>query len=154
MRSAISLFLVIFAAFLASGCSGEVADLPRVTPDISEVSVQPPEATVSRGGSVSFSASISGESSAVTWSVMEPNGGTVDASGRYTAPQASGTFHVVATAKADSRKHGVGKVKVESSVVVAVTPKTANVTVGGTASFTASVSGTNPGDSTAVTWSV
>jgi sugar lactone lactonase YvrE len=34
----------------------------------------------------------------VTWSVPEAGGGTVDASGNYTAPMSSGTFHVVATA--------------------------------------------------------
>src|SRR5262249_32953934 len=156
MRSAISFFLVIFTAVLAS-CSGEVADLPGVSSDIS-LSVMPPAATIARGGTVAFSASISGQSSAqpgaVTWSVMEPNGGTVDASGHYTAPQASGTFHVVAASASDSRRRAVATVTVESSVVVMVTPKNASVTVGGTVSFTASVSGTDPGDPTAVTWSV
>jgi len=34
----------------------------------------------------------------VTWSVSEAGGGTVDASGKYTAPTTPGTYHVVATA--------------------------------------------------------
>ena len=32
----------------------------------------------------------------VKWSVQEPGGGTIDAMGRYTAPEAAGTYHVVA----------------------------------------------------------
>jgi hypothetical protein len=39
---------------------------------------------------------------AVTWSVQESFGGTIDSTGLYTAPRdAEGTFHVVATSKAD-----------------------------------------------------
>ena len=41
----------------------------------------------------------------VTWSVQEgAAGGSVDASGRYTAPGTPGTFHVVATSVADASK--------------------------------------------------
>src|SRR5215831_8306790 len=41
-----------------------------------------------------------------------------------------------------------------SRVSVTVSPKTANLVVGGSASFSASVSGTSAGQSTDVTWSV
>ncbi len=105
-----------------------------------------------------FQASISGDSSiqaaGFSWSVEEPDGGAVDSSGRYTAPQSSGTFHVVAASKADPTKRARASVTVQSSVVVSVSPKSANVIVGASSSFTATVTGTNPGDSTAVTWSV
>jgi hypothetical protein len=108
---------------------------------------------------VDFQVSVSGDSSSLqaagfSWSVEEANGGTVDSSGRYTAPLSSGTFHVVAASKADPSKHARATVTVESAVVVSVSPKTANVVAGASASFTASVTGTSPGDSTDVTWAV
>lgn len=36
----------------------------------------------------------------VTWSVVEPGGGTISAAGAYTAPTMEGTYHVVATSTA------------------------------------------------------
>jgi hypothetical protein len=36
-------------------------------------------------------------SAAVTWSVMEAGGGTIDAAGMYIAPDVPGTYHVLAT---------------------------------------------------------
>jgi hypothetical protein len=157
MRVPISLFCVSLTAVLAQGCSGVVGEVASQSSGIS-VSLVPPAATTSRGGGVDFRASISGDSSAqaagFSWSVEESNGGAVDSSGRYTAPQSSGTFHVVAASKADRSKHARASVTVQSTVVVSVSPKSANVIVGASASFTATVTGTNPGDSTAVTWSV
>ena len=48
------------------------------------------------GGTVRFAASMAGAGS-IAWSVAEPNGGSIDAYGAYTAPQAEGIFHVIAT---------------------------------------------------------
>ena len=39
---------------------------------------------------------------AVTWSVVEPTGGSITTGGLYTAPNLGGTFHVLATANANS----------------------------------------------------
>src|SRR5215470_1808975 len=101
MRLASSLFVCILTAGLASGCSGDVGQAGSVGTAGTSLSVVPATATTSRGGEVDFTASFSGDPSLQTagfsWSVEESNGGTVDASGRYTAPETSGTFHVVVT---------------------------------------------------------
>jgi hypothetical protein len=41
---------------------------------------------------------------AVTWSVVEANGGKVDANGKYLSPDTPGTYHVDAISKADGQK--------------------------------------------------
>lgn len=51
-----------------------------------------------------------------SWSVQEgPAGGTVTSSGMYTAPPVSGTYHVIATNKADPTKTGTATVRVIQS---------------------------------------
>jgi len=53
------------------------------------------------GTSYAFSASLVGLGGGVAWSVREgPAGGTIDASGHYTAPATPGTYHVVAASTA------------------------------------------------------
>jgi hypothetical protein len=62
------------------------------------VSVTPDTLALGPGANVLFSASVS----PVTWSVREgAAGGTIDARGRYRAPSAPGTYHVIATSVAD-----------------------------------------------------
>ena len=48
----------------------------------------------------------------VTWSVQEPEGGTIDERGRYISPATPGTFHVVATSKADPSQRSTATVDV------------------------------------------
>jgi hypothetical protein len=53
------------------------------------------------GTSYSFTASLAGLSGGVTWTVQEGiAGGSIDASGNYTAPATPGTYHVLATSTA------------------------------------------------------
>jgi hypothetical protein len=49
---------------------------------------------------------------AVTWSVTEPMGGTVDATGKYLSPSKAGVYHVVATSKTDPTKSATANVTV------------------------------------------
>src|SRR5512137_1912320 len=66
-----------------------------------EVRVTPASAALAAGDALAFSAQVTGTSvTTVTWSVREPGGGTVDASGLYLAPASAGTYHVVATSTA------------------------------------------------------
>jgi len=124
------------------------------------VSVTPSAGSIVVGGSITFSASVtgttSGQSTAVTWSVQETGGGTVTAAGVYTAPAVVGTYHVIATSVADTSKKGTATVTVTATPVIAVSvsPQAISVSPNGTASFTAAVTGTSVGQSTAVTWSV
>jgi hypothetical protein len=65
------------------------------------VTVSPDPALVETQGTIAFAAAVTGSAlTAVTWSVMESSGGSVDAAGIYTAPGSLGTFHVVATSVA------------------------------------------------------
>jgi hypothetical protein len=43
----------------------------------------------------------------VTWSVQESGGGTITASGLYTAPAKKGTYHVIVTSHYDTSKKTV-----------------------------------------------
>ncbi|RPH67202.1 MAG: hypothetical protein EHM78_22015 [Myxococcaceae bacterium] len=128
-----------------------------VIPQIS-VTVSPATATVRAGGSVQFTATVqgttSGQSQSVRWTVREAGGGSVDGTGRYTAPGTAGTFHVVATSAADPSRTAEATVTVTPPVSVTVTPATASTLIRGTLSFAATVSGTSSGESTGVTWSV
>jgi hypothetical protein len=88
---------------------------PATGPTIA-VSVSPKTASVTMGGTLTFTATVTGttagQSTAVIWSVQEAGGGTVDSSGKYTAPPTAGTYHVVATAQADSSKSQAAAVTV------------------------------------------
>ena len=48
----------------------------------------------------------------IEWSVLEGNGGSIDATGKYTAPSAGGTFHIFAISKADRTKNDTAIVTV------------------------------------------
>jgi hypothetical protein len=76
----------------------------------------------------------------VAWAVAEPQGGTIDASGSYTAPDVEGAFTVIAAS-------AVGKRSTPVNV-------TRNVPAPVISSFTASPSGIAPGGYATLTWSV
>ncbi len=133
---------------------------PAATPVL--VAVTPQTAAVSTGGTAQFTASITGSTNtAVTWSVQEgAAGGTIDATGLYTAPATAGTYHVVTTSQADATQSSTATVTVTAPatttttptvVAVAVAPTTAAASTGGTAQFSATVTGST---NTAVSWSV
>jgi len=90
------------------------------------VSLSPAEATVATGGTQDFAATVDGSGdSDVTWSVQEGNsggtvvnrgaqaqGGSVATMAIYAAPTKPGTYHVVATSKADPTKSATAEVTV------------------------------------------
>src|SRR5215469_682581 len=90
---------------LSAGCSGTVTSS---TGSPIAVSILPKVTSVQPLGGVTFSVTVTGttasQSAAVTWSVQEVDGGTVDSAGRYTAPSTRGTYHVLATSVADTSK--------------------------------------------------
>jgi len=115
------------------------------------VNVSPNPVTVFLGGTQTFSATVAGTSNlAVTWSVQEGTaGGSIDNQGNYTAPQVPGTYHVVATSVVDPTQNAPATVTVPP-ISVTVSPDPANVFLGATQAFTATVTATNP----AVAWTV
>jgi Bacterial Ig-like domain (group 2)/Galactose oxidase, central domain len=147
--------LVVVAAVTASGCGGgspESATPTAPTPLVISITVTPSSSTVSPGQTQSFAANVTGTTnSAVTWSVQEPSGGTIDSTGLYTAPQDStGTFHVVATSQANSAAKGVAAVAVQPSQLT-ISPPAATLSPTGTQTFTAAVAGFG---NASVTWTV
>ena len=109
------------------------------------VAVAPASAAVDACQSATFTATVTGSSdTAVTWSVQEgAAGGSVTTGGVYTAPQAAGTYHLVATsAAAPASTASVAVTVTERVLAVAVSPPTVTISASGTAQFTASVTTT------------
>lgn len=153
----------IIATSAASTSSTDVATVtvtaPAQPPPPVAVTLSPTSTTVAAGGTVSFTATVTGTTNgAVTWSVQEASGcGSVDTSGTYTAPGAAATCHVVATSAASASATAAATVTVTAPtlpppvVSVTVSPATGAVNSCMTLAFTATVSGTT---NSAVTWSV
>lgn len=148
-----ALLAALAAATLA--CSGGSTSSPETPRAEVVVAVDPGEVQIAPGGSVAFAATVTGAAdTAVTWSVQETTGGTIDASGRYVAPQAEGSYHVVARSVVDPAAAATATVTVSAAappVAVTITPGTTSVAAGGAVTFTAIVAGTAD---TRVTWSV
>jgi hypothetical protein len=80
------------------------------------VTISPTSASLAPGETRAFTATVSGTTnSAVTWSVTESAGGTVDSTGHYTAPASTGNFHVIATSHADATKSATATVTVTAT---------------------------------------
>jgi hypothetical protein len=158
LRIALFAWLTATAACAASPSSTDATGSNGPAPTGIVVSLAPLTAQVPPGGSTSFTASVTGSTdTGVAWSVQEgAAGGSVTASGVYKAPAAEGTYHVVATSKADATMLQVATVTVKGSVSaptvsVAIGPTSSAVDACQTVAFSATVSGvTNQG----ITWSV
>lgn len=82
------------------------------------VIISPTAVSVPMGGVQTLSATIAG-GGGVIWSVQEgPGGGTISASGIYTAPNQAGTYHVVATSVADPSQSAAATVTVTSGPAI------------------------------------
>jgi 3-polyprenyl-4-hydroxybenzoate decarboxylase len=117
------------------------------------VAVAPATVTLQTNTTQQFTATVTGNpNTAVTWSVVEGGGGSVDANGLYTAPGASGTYHVRAASVVDPAKFADATITVQSAPVLTVTvaPSTVTLAFLGAQTFTATVTNGAPG----VTWSV
>jgi hypothetical protein len=160
LRMILTASLAISAACGASpSVSGTAGPTGPTGPAPSEivVSLTPLAFHVAPGGSITFTASVTGSAdTGVAWSVQEgAAGGSVTASGLYTAPAAEGTFHVVASSHADASKVQVATVTVTApaagTVAVVLSPSSSAADACQTVAFSATVSGTT---NRGVTWSV
>ncbi|MBL9037911.1 MAG: hypothetical protein JNG84_05280 [Archangium sp.] len=119
------------------------------------VTLSPMSATLSMNQTQQFTATVVGSTNqAVSWSVREGAvGGSVDATGLYTAPvvTASTMFHVVATPQANPAKFVEATVTVNPGIGVQITPALVTLSPNGMQAFTATVTGTA---NTMVTWAV
>jgi arylsulfate sulfotransferase len=148
------LFVLALLSFL-SGCGGSSSTNSGNT---ISVTISPTTATVASGGTAQFTATVTGDSSnaGITWTVSSSSAtpGTVDATGKYTAPSvtAATTATVVATSKTDTTKSASAIVTINpAAAAVTITPQTAFVGAGQVEQFTATVTGES---ATTVTWSV
>jgi hypothetical protein len=139
---------IVSMAFLL-GCGGGSSSTES---HLVTVAISPLIATVDQGGTAAFSATVLGSSNtAVNWSVQEgATGGSITSTGVYTAPNSAGTFHVVATSRADSSQSATAIVTIPV-ISLSVDPNMVSMTTGESATFSAQVSGTV---NKAVAWSV
>ena len=94
-----------------------------VTVTAVNVAISPTSVSVIAGNTRQFTATVTGTSNTtVTWSVQESGGGTISASGLYTAPATAGTYHVRAASVADPTKSASATVTVTPVSCVAGSP--------------------------------
>jgi hypothetical protein len=80
------------------------------------VDIQPRSAQVQPLGTVAFAGAVTGTAdTAVLWEVVESVGGTIDATGHYTASSTLGQYHVRASSHADPAKSALATVTVTAT---------------------------------------
>ena len=146
-RANILVFAILsLPIFLLAGCS--VFGSPAASTPSIKLSVSPASASLKPRNTQQFTVSVTGTSNtSVTWSAT---GGTVSASGVYTAPTTPGSYVVTATSMADKAVSASAAVTVNAGISISISPASASILVKGTQQFTAAVSGVS---NTAVTWS-
>lgn len=99
--------LLAFASLVLVACGSDDDDKKVV------VSINPASATIKAGTTQNFTATVTGHSNtAVTWKVEGANSGSITSNGVYTAPAAAGTYRVVATSVADTKRSASASVTV------------------------------------------
>ena len=144
---------LILAGLVAASCVLACGGAPAgATSNGSVLAVAPSSAEVGPGDSVKLTLPVpSSPAAAVTWSVEEPGGGTVDADGDYTAPLVEGTYHVLATYQDREAEPAAIHVTAQPTTGVAIDPKAAALLTGGSLTFSAAVA---PASGSTVSWSV
>lgn len=153
LRHVTCVLLFTWMAFsLGCGGSGDASVPKPPTAPAVAVSVTPRQPAIDQGGTLQFSATVTGASDLrVLWSITEgATGGTITADGVYAAPAHSGTFHVVATSQADPSRTAVATVGVPD-IRVFLEPRMLALLPGTTHQFSAAVFGTV---NKSVTWDV
>ena len=107
--------LLAFASLVLVACGSDDDDKKVV------VSINPASATIKAGTTQNFTAIVTGHSNtAVTWKVEGANSGSITSNGVYTAPATAGTYRVVATSVADTKRSA----SASASVTVTALDKT------------------------------
>lgn len=143
------------------GGAGSVTPPPPPPPSIT-IGITPSSGSVLLGGTLSFSATVANTTdTSVIWSVKGTTGGstqvgTISADGLYTAPAdlpPGGTVQVRATSHADTSISATASVTVTSDIAISLSLSSANVELGATQAFQASIKSQGKPDTT-VRWSL
>lgn len=109
---------ILATALTSNSLSGQIdtTKIPNVeTPG--SVFIYPSTPFVGEGGTLTFRAVVMFTvNQSVSWSVVEPGGGTITSAGAYTAPAKSGIYHITATSMADTSKSTTVEVTVSQSL--------------------------------------
>ena len=103
-RQVIALIFSAALLLILTACGGTNPMPPK--PQVA-IQIAPPAGglAILATAKAQFSATVTGSTNtAVNWSIAESGAGSIDTNGMYTAPAAAGTFHVVASAQADTTK--------------------------------------------------
>lgn len=136
------------AAVNAAGtgpASAVVSAAVPAPPAVVTVAVAPAAAALDACAKTKLTATVSGAADAsVTWSVQEgAAGGSIDATGTYTAPTSAGTYHVVARSNASTTAAATATVTIQERILsIAVTPTAASVPAGGQVQLASTVTTT------------
>ncbi len=124
-------------SFLRVGTHGRGVWELTTAPDTGTVYVNPASVTLPKGGTQQFTASVVG-GGAVNWTASS---GSIDATGKFTAPMNPGTFIITATNATNSSLKATASVFIPD-VAVVLNPATISMLPGDTTTFTAMVTGT------------
>ncbi len=163
----LSLSCCVLALFVMADCggggSGETSSNSSSSSSAIKIApISPADATLNPGASQQFDTSVTGTTNtAVDWEVNGTMGGStatgiITAAGLYTAPtniSKATQFTITAISAADSAEKTSATVTVDPSPVVDIvlSPATANIAVGSSQRFMATISGST---NTQVSWSV
>ena len=127
-----------------------------ISPPAVTISVIPAYITLMPNATYNFSANVTGTSQTdVVWSINDTNGGTINASGFYTAPNITGIFMIIAALQSNQSKNASAVVTISTTppeqISVSISPSSVTLLRNQTQQFTVSVTGTT---NTAVTWNI
>src|SRR5260370_7539338 len=151
MKTRIGSLVLLILPVVVTGCGGG-GGTPIEIPIPIGISISPPMANLTQGGTQSFIATVSGTSnSAVNWAVQEgAAGGSITSMGAYTAPNRSGTFHVIATSQADTTRSATAPVNI-AAVAIFLNQTALTIDLATQFTFVANLTGTL---TTAVSWAI
>ncbi len=144
MNTRIGALVLLVLLVVLTGCGGGGTEGRTTNPIV--VLISPSTADLNQGASQSFTANV-----AVNWTVQEgAAGGSITNAGVYTAPNKSGTFHVIAISQADTSKLATAMVNV-AAVGISLNPIGVTLDVSNQFPFVATVTGTV---NTSVSWAI
>lgn len=114
---------LLATTLLLAACGGDSGDQggavpPPPPPPVVQVSIAPADVEIVPAAIQQFACTVTGSTNTqCNWRVQEgAAGGTISAAGLYTAPAATGTYHVIAASAADPTRTATATVRVASPI--------------------------------------